>query len=655
MGNSILSVGQSALAAAQIGLTTTGHNIANVNTPGYSRQEVIQGTASAQDSGFGFLGKGTSVVTIKRVYNDFLANNVLSAQTSQNELSTYHSQISQINNIFADTTSGLSPRLQDFFSSVQSLSSDPNSAAARQSLLSSANTLASQFQSMNSQLSEIRDGVNSQITESVGTINSYAQQLASLNDAIAKTQAGDENKPPNDLLDQRDQIVSELSKEIKVTVVKQDDSYNIFIGNGQPLVVGAKPFTLVPTTSATDLSRMEVGYQNNGATVTLAENSLTGGKLGGLFEFRSETLDTTQNALDRMAMTIASTFNAQHRLGQDQNGAMGNDFFSFSTLPVNAAVGSQGAVTATVSDVSALSTSDYQLRFDGTNYTVTRMSDGHQMYSGNTFPTAANVIEGVTLTETTTLAAGDSFLIRPASGAAGSLSVALSDTSEIATAAPIRTGTPTTNTGNAKISAGSVDSTYTAATVTPPVTLTYNAATATLSGFPATLPVDVTVNGTTTTYASPVASIPYTSGATISFGGASFTISDKPGNGDTFTIGTNTNGTGDNRNVLLLGALQTANTMAKNLTTGLSTTTFQGAYAQLVNQVGNKTHELDVTSSAAQNLLDQATDAQQSNSGVNLDEEATNLIRYQQAYQAAGKVMQTASQLFDVLLSLGGT
>ncbi|HYD79793.1 MAG TPA: flagellar hook-associated protein FlgK [Paucimonas sp.] len=654
MGSSILSVGQSALAAAQVGLLTTGHNIANANTPGYSRQIVVQGTASSQDSGFGFVGKGTEVVGVKRVFNEFLANRVMTTQTSYNELDTYYSQIKQINNLFADTTSGLSPRLQEFFKGVQNLAADPNSAAARQSLLSSAETLSSQFKSMDGQLREMRDGVNTQIITSVGTINSYAQQIAKLNDAIEKAMAGDESKPANDLLDQRDQIVSELSKEIKVSVVKQNDSYNVFIGSGQPLVVGTKPFDLKPVTSDTDLSRIEVGYNNNGTTITLAEDSLTGGRLGGLLQFRSETLDTTQNALNRLAVSIATTFNAQHRLGQDQSGALGGDFFSFSTLPVSPAVGTTGVVSAAISDAAALTTSDYQLKFDGTNYTVTRLSDGRQMYNAGAFPGAADVIEGVTLTETTAMAAGDSFLIRPAYGAATNFAVALTNKAQIAAAAPVRTGAPTTNTGTGRISAGTIDATYTAATLTPAVTLTYDKTANTLSGFPVALSVDVTVAGVTTNYPSPVASIPYTSGATISFGGVSVAISDQPANGDTFTIGQNTNGSGDNRNALLLAALQSANTMDKNLTTGLSTTTFQGAYAQLVNQVGNKTHELEVTSSAESKLMAEARKAHQADSGVSLDEEATNLIRYQQAYQAAGKVMQTASQLFDILLTLGG-
>jgi flagellar hook-associated protein 1 len=693
MSSSILSVGQSALAAAQVGLTTTGHNIANANTPGYSRQIVIQGTASAQDGGFGFIGKGTDIIGIRRVFNDFLSDRVMSAQISQGETNTYYAQIQQINNMFADTTSGFSPRLQEFFKSVQDVASNPNSDGARQTLLSSAQTLAAQFGGMDAQLHEMSDGVNSQIRDSVTTINSYAQQISDLNDAIEKAQAGSDNKPANDLLDQRDNVVSQLSKEIKVSIAKQGDSYNVFIGNGQPLVVGTKAFNLVTTGSTTDPTRLEVGYQSNGQTIQLAENSIAGGRLGGLFQFRSQTLDATENGLDRLAASIATSFNAQHKLGQDKTGTLGKNFFSFNTLPVSPSSGATGTLSAAVSDVSALTTSDYQLRYDGANYTVTRMADGKTMYSGNAFPAAANqAIEGVTLSQpappAAQIAAGDSFLVRPVNGAAASFAVALRDTSEIAAAAPIRTVEGTlsaagsivnNNTGTGKVSAGSVDANYLASPLAGNVTLTYDSSTApanlkfsTAAGTPATFTL-TQANGTSAIYTynaasvppgyfdnaavpnGPFAGVPYTSGATVTFNGISVSVSGAPANGDQFTIAPNTSGVGDNRNALLLAGLQTANTMGKSLVTGMTTSTFQGSFAQIVNGVGNKTHELEVTGSAEDKLLDEAVKAQQADSGVNLDEEATNLIRYQQAYQAAGKVMQTASQLFDILLHLGGS
>ena len=634
MATSILSIGQSALAAAQVGLSTTSHNIANASTPGYSRQVAIQGTAQAQNFGFGFMGQGTQISTIQRVYNEYLGVQMQSAQASKSGLDSYYTQIKQIDNMLADPASGMSPALQNFFSGIQGLASNPADIPSRQAVLSSADTLVGRFQSMAGQLSEMGQGVNSQIQSSVSAINSYADQIAQLNDAISKAQRGT-GQPPNDLLDQRDQLVLDLNKEIKATVVKQGDgSYNVFIGNGQALVVGATTSKLVSVASATDPSKIEVAYQGlNGSTVTLSESSLVGGQLGGLVEFRSKTLEPAQNALGRVAIGLASTINAQHRLGQDLNGNPGGDLFTLASPVVTASStnGSSASVTASISDAGALTTSDYRLQYDGSNYTLTRLSDN----TTTTFAPAAlpATVDGVTLNVSTTPAAGDSFLIRPTVNGASGIGVAITDPSLLAAAAPIRTATATGNTGSATISAGSVNAPPPPnANLQQPVTITFTSPTT----------YDVTGTGT----GNPTG-LTYTPGSTITYNGWSATISGTPATGDSFTVASNAGGVGDSRNALLLGALQTTNTLANG------TTSYQGAYSQLVSQIGNKTRELEVTSSAAGNLLAEANLSMQNESGVNLDEEASNLLRYQQAYQAAGKVMQIASQLFDVLLSIG--
>lgn len=643
MATNILSIGQSALAAAQVGISTTGHNIANASTPGYSRQVVVQGAALAQNFGYGYVGQGVDVKTIQRIYSDFQATQVRSSQTVKSGLDSYYAQISQVNNMFADSTSGLSPALQGFFSGIQNLASNPSSGAARQTTLSSANALASTFQSMGSQLEQMNQSVNTQVTGSVATINSLATQIAQLNSNIALAQGA--GQPPNDLLDQRDQLVLDLSKQIKTSVVPQDDGkYNIFIGNGQSLVVGSQAYTLTTAASPTDPSRIVPAYDTQGKTVLLDGSALTGGQLGGLLDFRNQTLDPAMNALGRVAIGLATTFNAQHRLGQDLNGNPGGDFFTVGTPTVTANTGNlgSGVATASITDVNALTTSDYRLQYDGTNYTVTRVSDG----KATTFASFPQTIDGISFNLTGTPAAGDNFLIKPTATGATAFGVNISDLSLIAAAAPIVTSATTSNTGTGVISAGSVDSTYLASPLTAPVTLTYASGTNQLTGFPASQPVTVTSNGTTTTYAAG-APVTYTPGATISFGGISFTLSGTPANADTFTVGPNTGGVGDNRNALLLGALQTANTLANG------SASYQGAFSQMVATIGSKTNEINVTSTAEGQTLSNLVAAQQSTSGVNLDEEATNLLRYQQAYQAAGKVMQVASQLFSVLLSLG--
>jgi len=724
--SSILGIGQSALHAAQTGLVTTGHNIANVNTPGYSRQVVIQGAAPGQDVGVGFIGKGADVVTIRRVFNEFLHNQVVSQQVSKSAVDSYYAQIKQIDNMLADPKAGVSGAMQEFFESVQDVGANRNDAAARQAMLSSSQALAARFQSIGNRLDEMRQSINGQITTSIGVINTYAQQIATLNDAIEKAQGtAGEGKPANDLLDQRDQLIADLSKEIKVSVVKQGNSYNVFIGNGQALTVGTQVFKLTPVASQMDTSKLQIGYVSNGKVSTLADNSLPGGRLGGLLEFRNNSLDPAQNSLGRMAIGLAHSFNAQHRLGQDQTGALGGAFFTVGDAQVTASSANSvappttAAMTATITDASKLTVSDYRLTFDGaTNrYTVTRLSDNTAVYGPNAaFPSGANVIEGVTLSSTGVFTPGRDaeFLIRPTVAGATKFGVAINDTTKIAAAEPLRTSTGTANSGNATITPSTISSTvllkptqlsvthngtaapggllsgfpagstiavksggttttYPAGTASVPynpgdtlvidgvnltvpttagahtiarpnATLTFNGGN--LTGFPPGLDVTVTgTDGTVTTHTG--GTVPYQAGATISYGGLSFTMSGTPAENDTFVVGNNTGGVGDNRNALRLAELQTKNTL------GNGTMSYSGAYNHMVSQVGNKTAELEAMSKAEAAMLEQAMQAHQAESGVNLDEEAANLMRYQQAYQAAAKVMQTASQLFDLLLNLG--
>ena len=649
---SLLSIGKSGLLAAQVGLATTGNNITNANTAGYNRQVAIQGDTGTQYQGFGFVGTGTEIQAVRRYYDNFLATSLRNAESNQAALNTYSQQISQIDNLLADPTAGLSPALQDFFSGVQDATANPASAAARQSLLSNAESLASRFQAMSARLTEISSGVNSQIGSNVNEINAYATQIAAINNTIAGLTTP--NAAPNDLLDKRDQMLTELNKLVKITVTPGDNNMlNVQFGTGQPLVVGNKPFQLTTSNSPTDVSRVTIGYQSpSGAFSELPDTVFTGGQLGGLLDFRNGAMDRAQNSLGQIAAGLATAFNAQHVLGQDQNGAQGTNFFN----PIQAYVGpstrnsgaSTAEVKATVVDAGGLTASDYSVDYDGTNFNVTRKSDG-KITQINPFPqTEPQVIDGVAYSISGTPAQNDNFLVRPTYNAAASLSVAIKDREKIALAAPIATAAPTSNAGNGKITAGSVDANYLTPgnALTAPATLTFDQASGTLSGFPAGQDVTVTVNGSATVYPAGTP-VPYSDGANISFGGVNFAISGTPADQDTFTVGPNTSGVGDSRNGALLAGLQTKNVLDNGKAT------FQTTYAQMVNFVGTKAREAQISGTAADAAVTQATNAQQSVSGVNLDEEAANLLRYQQAYQASGKVMQVASQLFDTLLSLG--
>lgn len=638
MGNGIFGIGLSALNAAQRGLLVTGHNVSNAATPGYTRQQIVQSTNPAQGTGTGFIGQGAKVDTVSRSYNQFLTQQVTQAKTESAQLDTYYAQMQQIDRLLADPSGslGLAPALQNFFGSVQDVATNPSDVPSRQSMLSGAEVLVRRFQSLDSRLDEIQDGVNTQIKDSVSLINTLATQIGKLNETISQAEGSARGQPANDLRDQRDELVGQLNQEIRTHVVQQDDgSYSILIGNGQPLLVGTQVFQLATAASPTDARRIEVTYVTGGSSTPIRESTLDGGKLGGLLQFRSESLDAARNGLGRVAIGLAGTFNEQHRLGQDLYGNLGGDFFTVPSPSVAASANNSGSavIGAEITSYSALTTSDYRLQYDGANYTLTRLSNGVAQGAPQSFATLPQTVDGVRLSLSSgAAAAGDEFLIRPTVNGAGQIGVLIQGTSLIAAAAPIRTDAPLANTGSGRISAGSVNTPPPPnSNLTSPVTLTFTSATT------------FDVSGAGTGNPSGVA---FTPGGTISYNGWTVQITGSPQPGDTFSIGPNTNGVGDNRNALRLAALQSNNTMAGG------TINYQTAYGQMVSQMGNKTRELEVTSAAQTNLVSQTQVLEQSESGVNLDEEAANLLRYQQAYQAAGKIIQTASLMFETLLEM---
>ncbi|MCZ2174345.1 MAG: flagellar hook-associated protein FlgK [Burkholderiales bacterium] len=639
MGSSVFNIGVSGLAAAQAGLLTTGHNISNASTPGFNRQQIVQSTNTPQFTGAGYFGQGTNVTTVQRVYNQFLASQTLSAQTRLSELNAYADQIRQVDGLLADPSAGLSTALNDFFRGVHEVAANPASIPARQSMLSMAQALVGRFQSVDGRLNEIRDGVDTQLASTVADINSYTTQIAALNQRIILAQAAGPGQPANDLLDQRDQLIAQLNQQVRVTTLTESDgSLSVFVGNGQAVVVGAQSYGLATMQSGEDASRMTVGITlASGGTAALPEAMLTGGTLGGLLAFRRESLDTAQNALGRIALGLAETFNAQHRLGQDLTGALGGNFFTAPApqviTPNNPPNGGTAAIGVAVASAANLTTSDYRLTANGGgNYTLVRLSDNTTVFSATALP---QTVDGLTISLASGAAnAGDSFLIQPTRAAAHDIAVALTDARSIAAAAPIRTAASNGNSGTGAISAGSVNAPPPVnANLTQTVTITFN-----------NPPTTFDVAGTGTGNPAGVA---YTAGGSISYNGWTVQIGGTPAAGDVFTISANSAGVADNRNALLLAGLQTGKTLAGG------TASYQSAYAQIVSDVGNKTREIQVTATAQESVVKQAEEAQQSLSGVNLDEEAANLLRYQQAYQASGKMIEIADKLFNTLLELG--
>lgn len=630
MSSGIFGIGVGGLEAAQAGLLTTSHNISNVNTPGYSRQTVVQATNEPQFTGGGFFGTGVRIDTVRRNYSDFIAAQVRQAQTQASQFDTYSSQISQIDNLLADPDGGLSPALGDFFSSVNAVAAHPDDIPSRQAMLSSAQTLVARFHQLDGQVQQWRDGANAQIKNTVDSINSYSQQLAQLNLQIATASGAAGGQLPNDLLDQRDALIDDLTKQVGASVVKQSDgSLNVFLANGQALVVGSSAFQLTTVPDADDPRNLQVALQTGGSVVQFKDSTLTGGVLGGLLTFRGEALDKTESSLDQIALSLAQGFNAQNRLGQDLNGNPGGDFFSLPQPAVTAAAGNGGnaTITASITDETALAASDYRLQFDGTNYMLTRLDDN----TVQTFTSLPQTVDGITFAQPAgTPQAGDSFVI--SRGGAGDIGVALGDPAAIAAAAPIRTQANQNNIGSGTVSAGSVDGPSPIDSALLPVTIKFTD--------PNTYEIDSGSGAQLSTGNA------YTPGAPISYNGWTVTISGAPATGDTFQVESNTGGTGDNRNALLLAGLQ-----AQKLMVG-GTATLQDAYSQLVGVIGSLAQGAQAGSDAQNALLSQAQQRQQSVSGVNLDEEAANLQRYQQAYQASGKVIATAATLFDTILDV---
>jgi len=625
---SILSIGVSGLDAAQAAISTTSNNVSNVNTPGYSRQEVIQSDNAPQFTGGYFLGQGTNVSAVQRDYSSFLVAQLREAQTQSSQMTSLSTQLQNIDNLLGSSSTGISPMLNNFFSAVNTVSASPADLASRQSLVSAAQTLAVGFNSVSTQLSSYGGQANAAVAQAVSGLNTDASQVAQLNQEITAASAGG-GSPPNDLLDQRDAMLQDMSKQARVSVVPlQDGGVSVFLGNGQPLVLDGQQSVLATHADPTDPSQVDIGISAGGKFQAFAAGSVSGGAIGAAQTFL-QSLATAQNGLGRIAQTLASSFNAQQSVGQDLKGNPGSNFFSIAGPQVlaNANNTGSGVLAAAITSDSALTTSDYKLSYDGTNYTVTRLSDNTQQ----TFGSLPQTVDGVAISLSGgTPAAGDNFLIRPTAAGAQSLTSLITDPTLVAAAFPVVASTVASN-------AGSGTAQVTA--VTPPA----NANISQAVSFTFTGPATFNVTGTGT--GNPVG-LTYAPGMQVSYNGWTTTLNGAPAAGDSFTIGPNTGGVGDGNNANALANLQSTKTLSGG------TASLGDAYAQMISDIGSQTQAATTGATAQQAVLANASTAQQAVSGVNLDEEAANLIKYQQAYQAAAKVIASADTMFQSILAV---
>lgn len=658
MSNTLMNLGVSGLNAALWGLTTTGQNISNAATPGYSVERPVYAEASGQYTSSGYMPQGVDTVTVQRQYSQYLSDQLNSAQSQGGALSTWYSLVAQLNNYVGSPTAGISTAITGYFTGLQNVANSAADPSVRQTAISNAQILANQLNAAGQQYDALRQSVNTQLTSTVSQINTYTAQIANLNQQISA--ASSQGQPPNQLMDQRDLAVSNLSSLAGVQVVRNDSGYSVFLAGGQPLVLADKSYQLATVTSTSDPSELTVvsqgiaGANPPGPNQALPDASLSGGTLGGLLAFRSQTLDPAQAQLGAVAASFAAQVNGQNALGIDLSGKPGGNLFTVAAPAVYSNQGNTGNASLSVSfaNASQPTTSDYTLSYDGTNYTLTDRASG-AMVDQKAGPMPLS-LGGLNFSFSSgAMNAGDQFTVLPTRGALSGFGLATTSGSAIAAASPAITSPSSTNIGTAKIALSGVSAGY----QVPSTKLTYDAATQSLSGFP--VGTTVTIPGTpptSVTINTPTDSVPYdpTTGAAMTMSGTAagamngvtVTLSGTPSDGDSFTIGPYAGGTSDGSNALALSKLVNAKTL------GGGTTTLTGAYANYVNNIGNAASQLKSSSTAQTALVGQITSAQQSVSGVNQNEEAANLMQYQQLYQANAKVIQTASSLFQTVLGL---
>ncbi|MBK6656732.1 MAG: flagellar hook-associated protein FlgK [Proteobacteria bacterium] len=623
MSGDIFNIGLSALLASQRGLATTGHNIANVNTAGYSRQRVTFETREPQFIGVGFAGKGVDIQSITRVANDFLVDQLRIATSNQAQADKTVELIDQVDTQIGDAL--ISSGIQSFFNSISDANNDPRLMATRQVVVESARATVSRFQEQEEQLNGLSRSVNRQMSGIVEKINGLTTSIARINKDIALGAGLASGVVPNDLLDKRDQLLVDLSKLVGVSTQQRSDGMvNVLIGDGQLVVTGGNSEDLLVTSNILDASRTEISF-NVANVVTQVTSSISGGELGALVAFRDGTLEPARNSIGQMAATFAMAMNEQHRKGMDLRGNLGGDMFTIPPPVVKAPASNTGSITAAfdLNNVGGLTNSDYRLNYDGTNYTLYKLTDGSSRTLTGTGPFN---VDGVVLTVTTPPAAGDSFLIQPTKTVPRALKFLLNDPATLALSSPNRSSRANSNISDATISRAEVLDETNAALLTTTNLVFDNP------------PTTYKVNGVG-------ASIAFTNGANIDLNGWRVQIAGSPAAGDTFTVQSNAGGVGDNSNGIALSKLQ-----AEPILEG-GTATLQEVYGVLTGVVGAAASQAHVSSQALGTLTENAAAARDAMAGVNLEEEAANLLRFQQAFQAAAQVIKAADQAFQAIIN----
>lgn len=679
---SLLSIGMSGLNASQGSLSVLSNNIANANTAGYSRQQTTQSANAANQYGGVFIGSGTTLADVRRVYNEFLDTAYQNSTALNGDAKAYLDQVSAVDKTLSDKTTGMSSVLSAFFAAVQTASANPSDTSARQILLTSAQTLSNRFNSISSQLTQQKETINSQLTSMADQVNQLTSSIASLNKQINQVQ-GSSNTTPANLLDARAEAVRSLNELIGVTATEKNGVFSVSTGTGQSLVLGDQSNSISAVPGKDDPSQYTIQMNMPGNTAVDIGNVISGGSIGGLLRYRSDVLMPAINDLGRIAIVTADTINSQLGQGIDLNGEFGASMFkdinsaAAVALRSVAGQGNQGAgsLGVTIKDTSKLTNYDYKVTFNDPtdlNKVTVQRSDGKAMGTFDITATPPTVIDGFTLElKNGPMQAGDSFKVSPTASGAKDIGTVLTDPSKIAFAAPLKGEASKTNEGTG---------TFTPPTLTVPLDIQGGATTAQLRvGIENSMPVKMVfgkpaADGTQTYTLNDAKGDPIGTGTIIpgqankitinvpmrDASGAlvvpaksfSFdtTVGGSPTDGDSTTFSFNATGVSDNRNAQQLLNLQTKATVGV-AADGTGGTSLVGANSKLVSTVGAKAAAATTDTTATNALLTANKNARNSVSQVNLDEEAGDMIKFQQYYTASSQIIKAAQETFSTLIN----
>ena len=621
-----LNIGSRALNANLATLQVIGHNIANANTAGYSRQSVTMQTSGYQTLGGNYYGKGVEIGTVSRTHSAYLTRESQLATSVAAADSERFSRMQQLEGLFPIGEDGLGAAINNMLNAWSDVASSPTNLSARVVVLARAEDLSARLRDTAGEIDSLAYSGRMQLDSSVTSINRLAQDIAKVNQRIIENQGT--TGEPNDLLDQRDALLGELSQFVQISTVAADDgSMSVFVAGSQPLVLGQRANSLTTVRDSIDTSRLHIGFVQGGTTQALDDASV-GGQLGGLLSFLGQDLPQMQSLLGRMALALNTEMNTQHRLGVDLKGNAGADFFvpagPSAGMPGGANTGS-AELAATVSDASALKASDYEVRFDALGVNVVRLSDG----VSTAFTSLPAELDGLRFDVTAGAAnPGDSFRVRPFADAARNMQVAVGAPDRLASASPVQVTPGANNAGGM-----SIEGLYAVSPSVYPIT---------------DVMLEFQADGSFTTSADPSTVYTYTPGKAIEINGWSLTLRGSPAAGDSFTIG-----------AALPGSTPQNGGNAKAVLALRDQATFDGVsmadgYSSLLSVLGTQVQGAKFATGYSSQVADSAENARAAVAGVNLDEEAARLLQFQQSYQAAAKFLQVAQSTFDTLLQTVG-